>query len=195
MTARYVEMTVTDNYFDDPGDGSGENGWGPGGDRVGIGEIAFRVPDATPLLGDFNGDGILDAIDIDDLTQQSASGANNAKYDLTGDSVVDVEDVNKWISDPSIFKSWMGDANLDKEFTSGDLVAVLAAGTYEIDVDAVWSTGDFNGDGRTNSGDLVAALAGGGYELGPQAAVAAVPEPSGLLLALCGLLMLPRRRR
>lgn len=43
VSARYVELTVTDNYFDDPGDGTGENGWGPGGDRVGIGEIAFRA--------------------------------------------------------------------------------------------------------------------------------------------------------
>ena len=38
VTARYVELTPTRNYFDDPGDGTGLNGWGAGGDRVGIGE-------------------------------------------------------------------------------------------------------------------------------------------------------------
>jgi hypothetical protein len=82
----------------------------------------------------------------------------------------------------------MGDANLDGQFNSSDLVSVLASGTYEADVDSVWSTGDFNGDGRTTSSDLVAALAGGGYEMGPRAAVAAVPEPSSLALVLLGML-------
>lgn len=45
VTAQYVELTILDNYFDEPGDGTGENGWGPGGDRVGIGEIAFEADD------------------------------------------------------------------------------------------------------------------------------------------------------
>ena len=37
--ARYVELTCEDNHFIAPGDGSG--GEIPGGDRVGIGEVAF----------------------------------------------------------------------------------------------------------------------------------------------------------
>ena len=73
------------------------------------------------------------------------------------------DDIGVWVGD--LFNSWIGDANLDGEFNSGDLVVVLSAGTYEADVDAVWSTGDFNGDGRANSSDLVAALSDGGYEL------------------------------
>jgi hypothetical protein len=89
----------------------------------------------------------------------------------------------------------LGDANLDGEFSSSDLVSVLASGTYEVDVPSVWSSGDFNGDGRTNSGDLVTALAGGGYEAGPRAAVAAVPEPAGATLLLLGCLMFVRRTR
>ena len=72
---------------------------------------------------------------------------------------------------------------------------VLSSGTYEADVDSVWSSGDFNGDGRTNSGDLVTALADGGYELGPRAAVAAVPEPASFVLALLGLLAVGQVRR
>ncbi len=76
---------------------------------------------------------------------------------------------------------------------------VLSSGTYEADIDAVWTTGDFNGDGRTNSSDLVVALSDGGYELGPVAAVAAVPEPTtGLALSLAaitGLVLVPRGKR
>jgi hypothetical protein len=116
--------------------------------------------------GDFNGDGVLDAADIDELTGQVAASTHPALYDLNGDSLVNIGDIGVWVTD--LYNSWIGDANLDGEFNSGDLVAVLATGTYEADVDSVWSSGDFNGDGRTNSGDLVAALADGGYEVGPR---------------------------
>jgi hypothetical protein len=133
------------------------------------------------LTGDFDQSGVLDGPDIDALTQQSALQTNPASYDLNGDSLVDTQDVNVWIKD--LYNSWVGDADLNGEFNSTDLVAVLASGTYEADVDAVWSTGDFDGDGRTTSSDLVAALADGGYEAGPRAAVAAVPEPTSAALA------------
>jgi hypothetical protein len=90
----------------------------------------------------------------------------------------------------------MGDADLNGEFNSSDLVSVLASGTYEADVPATWSTGDFDGDGRANSGDLVAALADGGYEAGPRTAVAAVPEPTTLsLMLLAGLSVVSLCRR
>jgi hypothetical protein len=142
----------------------------------------LAVTSGGVVVGDFNGNGVLDAADINDLTGQSAGGLNNAAYDLNSDALVNAQDVDVWIS--TLFNSWMGDANLDGEFSSSDLVDVLAAGTYEVDVDSVWTTGDFNGDGRTNSSDLVAALAGGGYEAGPRAAVAVanVPEPTAFSL-------------
>ena len=41
VNARYVEMTVNDNFFVAPGDGS--NDTVPGGDRAGMGEVAFEV--------------------------------------------------------------------------------------------------------------------------------------------------------
>jgi hypothetical protein len=141
---------------------------------------------AGGVSGDFDGSGALDAADIDDLTRQSASKTNPAGYDLSGDALVDEADVRAWVKD--LFGSWIGDANLDRQFNSSDLVTVLASGTYEADVEAVWTTGDFNGDGRTNSTDLVAALADGGYELG--APVAAVPEPSSIVLGSFGLIAL-----
>ena len=49
VTARYVELTATDNFFVAPGDGS--TGAGPGGDRVGLGEVAFqRVPEPSAVV-------------------------------------------------------------------------------------------------------------------------------------------------
>jgi hypothetical protein len=47
VTARYVELTTTDNFFVAPGDGTG--GETPGGDRVGLGEVAFAVPEPSCL--------------------------------------------------------------------------------------------------------------------------------------------------
>lgn len=42
VSARYVEFTVTDNFYEAPGDAS--LGGLPGGDRVGLGRIAFAQP-------------------------------------------------------------------------------------------------------------------------------------------------------
>ncbi len=145
------------------------------------------------IRGDFNGDGVLDTADIDDLTAQSAGGTDPPKYDLNSDGAVNVQDVNVWVGE--LFNSWIGDANLDGEFNSSDLVVVLSAGKYEVEEDAIWSSGDFNGDGRANSSDLVAALSDGGYEVGPRAGVAAVPEPTTLVLLVLGSATLLGRRR
>ena len=49
VSARYVEFTVIDNFFVAPGDGS--TGALPGGDRVGLGEIAFARASAIPEPG------------------------------------------------------------------------------------------------------------------------------------------------
>jgi len=48
VTARYIELTAEDNFFVAPGDGSA--GGLPGGDRVGLGEIAFAIPEPSSIL-------------------------------------------------------------------------------------------------------------------------------------------------
>jgi hypothetical protein len=150
---------------------------------------------STAVPGDVNGDGVVDAADIDTLTRDCLLNTSAAcvAMDLNGDGIVNADDHRLLVTD--ILNTYYGDANLDLEFNSSDLVAVLASGTYEADVDSNWSTGDFNGDGRTNSSDLVAALADGGYEQGPKQAVAAVPEPSSIGLLLVASVIISLRGR
>ena len=93
------------------------------------------------------------------------------------------------------YGTWMGDANLDGVFDSGDMITVFQAGLYETGAAALWADGDFDGNGAFESGDLVAALADGGYEAGPRPAVAAVPEPSSVILLAMGMLLVLKRRR
>jgi hypothetical protein len=194
VTLSYVSITnATDNgWFWQQSDTSGtnwfrfaeEDQWQSGAN----GNLAFALLGATPLRGDFNRDGVLDALDINDLTQRSAAMGNPNPYDLTGDNVVNADDVEEWITAPDIFNSWLGDANLDGEFGTSDLVDILAAGLYETGEPAVWTEGDFNGSGFFDTQDLITALAGGGYELGQRPEPAVVPEPSGAVLLALGTL-------
>ncbi|MCA9172303.1 MAG: PEP-CTERM sorting domain-containing protein, partial [Planctomycetales bacterium] len=158
------------------------------GERLPLGLGLQWVAAPTGLRGDFNGDGVLDASDINALTSESAAGSNNVAYDLNGDNAVNDADIKEWIGASDIFNSYVGDANLDKQFDTSDLVVLFAAGTYENGAAAVWTTGDFTGDGLFTTSDLVAALSDGGYENGPKAAVSAVPEPSSLMLLALGAL-------
>ena len=147
------------------------------------------------LTGDFDGNGELDAADIDLLSAAMNSGENAIEYDLNGDNLVDQSDRTVWIND--LRNTYVGDTNLDGVFDSGDFVAAFQAGQYEDQApgNSTWSTGDWNGDTEFDSGDFVSAFQAGGYDLGPRAAVAAVPEPTTSVLLAMGLAMLLGQRR
>jgi hypothetical protein len=145
------------------------------------------------LTGDFNNDKVLDAADINLLQTEVSKGTNDKAYDLNNDNLVNLTDQQAWVHD--VKKTWVGDANLDGEFNSGDLVSVFTLGKYETGQIALWQEGDWNADLAFNSGDFVAAFSDGGYEIGPRPAIAAVPEPASLLLTALGALLLLGRRR
>ncbi len=145
--------------------------------------------------GDFDQDGVLTIADLENLMQVLRSDPANRQYDVNRDGLVTDVDRTVWVE--LLKKTYFGDANLDGQFNSADLVFVLGAGQYEDEVtgNSTWSTGDWNGDGEFTTSDFVLALQAGGYEAGVRAAV---PEPtSGTLFAvgLTTLLCLARFSR
>ena len=155
-------------------------GLNPNGQREG-----FLVDLSPNLPGDFNADGQLDALDIDELSAVVREGTHPKRFDLTDDDLVTDDDRVAWVH--QLKNTYFGDANLDGEFNTGDLTHVLEAGKYETGQAAGWDEGDWNGDAIFGTGDFVTALIDGGYELGPKQDVAAVPEPTSALLFVIGL--------
>ncbi len=155
-----------------------------------------RLANLLPLLeGDFNGDGVLDASDIDALSAEVRGGMNPPLYDVTGDNLVNDDDRDRWVNELKF--TYFGDADLNGEFGSADMVQVFQRGQFEdgIPLNSGWADGDWNGDGDFDSADFVTAFQQGGYEMGPRMAVQAVPEPAGWMLLALGWMSLVRRNR
>ena len=168
--------------------------------QISLAGLAADVVAGKP--GDYDGNDVLDAADIDALSIAVRAGSVDKKFDANGDGAVDAADRGQWID--VLKNTWIGDSNLDGEFGSADFVAVFVAGQFEDTVagNSTWATGDWNGDAEFDTRDFVAAFTTNGFEKGKRpggvnAVAAAVPEPSGLMLmgwavaALCGRL---RRR-
>ena len=140
--------------------------------------LSFTGEPGPIVAGDLDLDGVLTVRDIDALAAAIRRRDSATLYDVSGDGQVLLDDHRVWVHD--LKRTWFGDANLDGEFNSADLVAVLAAGEYEdgIESNSGWAEGDFNGDGEFNSSDLITALADGGYEQGPRPAQPFLNRPT-----------------
>lgn len=143
---------------------------------------------STHYFGDANGDGTLDAEDIDLLAAALRDESTDAVFDVNRDGAVNEQDYDALIEDR--LNTFYGDSNLDGLFDSGDFVFVFQRGQYEdnVPMNSGWADGDWNGDQEFDSGDLVTAFQAGGFDAGPRAALA-VPEPNlGLWTIGCCLL-------
>lgn len=150
-----------------------------------VDDVSMSVPGAG-TFGDLNQDGKLNAGDLDELTTQFLRGTHHEFFDLNHDAVVDVHDREYWIEWLKL--TYFGDANMDFEFNTTDLIVVFQAGEYEdgIQANSRWVTGDWSGDFEFDSADVIIAFQAGGFERGMRAAVVAVPEPRGHALWLLG---------
>ena len=135
--------------------------------------------EATWASSDCDANGVLGAADVDLLSAEIGAGTNQSQFDLDGDRRVDEDDHGIWVKDA--MNTWFGDANLDGEFNSSDMVQVFTGGKYETEQEAGWAEGDWNASGFFDSGDMVAAFTDGGYEQGQRTAAQSVPEPTSVL--------------
>jgi hypothetical protein len=142
--------------------------------------------------GDFDGNGTLEAADIDALSAAVRTGSQDTQYDLNNDNEINNADRAVWVD--TLKRTWFGDSNLDGEFNSSDFVQVFQRGEYEdaSNGNSTWEEGDWDGDGDFSSSDFVIAFQSGGFEIGPRPAVAAVPEPANATLLLLGMIFSSR---
>lgn len=140
----------------------------------------FTIPGGEPC--DFDGNEVCDVADLDELLY-AGLGGNDLKYDLDGSGTVDLGDRDEWLSQVNSFP---GDFDLNGEVVAGDL-NVLGGNWRRMDLTS-WGQGDSDGDGDADAGDLNAL--GSNWQAGVAAAssTAAVPEPTGIMLSLLGLL-------
>lgn len=138
---------------------------------------------------DFSGDGNCDGTDIDMLVAESAAGTNDPNFDLTGDGIVDRNDVN----DPN--DGWLrrageqnigpgrayleGDANLDETVDGPDF---LSWNTNKFTNLAAWTGGDFTADGTIDGQDFL--IWNTNKFMSADGHGAAVPEPASFCLLL-----------
>lgn len=104
---------------------------------------------ATSPPEDFNGDGLVNAADIDLLNQQIHAMSGESRFDLNSDRQVDPQDLDDLLA---TLGTTSGDTNLDGTVSDEDFTTLARNfGTAGFG----WSSGDFDGDGQVSFNDFV----------------------------------------
>jgi len=102
--------------------------------------------------GDINGDGVVNADDIDLMNDHINSDVFTSRDDLNGDSFVDTDDRDILVRD--ILGTEYGDGDLDQDVDTRDITSAIINYTGASGMGNSWATGDVDGDGDTDSADL-----------------------------------------
>ena len=87
---------------------------------------------------------------------------------------------------PHGFNTHIGHSDMNGQFNEQGFVKVFIEGKYLTAEKAGWVQGDWDGNFKADDQDFVAAFIAGGYLKGQR--MAAVPEPSTLLMLVLGVI-------
>ncbi len=159
-------------------------------------EMAFAFLPETGIESpaDFDGDGGLDVDDIDALVAEIVIGDNDGLFDLTGDGILNGQDLEQWLASAAEENGFsapylLGDTDLDGSVDAGDLNAL---GRNWLEHPNAWQHGDLTADGTVDASDLN-QLARNWHSSIPMAATS-VPEPSSYMALICLALISFSRR-
>jgi len=138
------------------------------------------------LLGDFDFNDVLELSDINELVAAIAAGSTDPFYDVTGDSLINGDDLNHGIVD--IFGTLPGDANLDHAV---DRLDIQLWDNHKFTSTVAWGNGNFDGNSVVDVRDFNVWNEFKYSSIPPP--VVSLPEPSsGMLLGLSFLAMIGR---
>ena len=149
-------VTVDEVIYDTQGDwpvGNGEPIVRQQSTYFGSSGTSWRRSSDPPMNADedFNGDGSVDAVDLDLLISAVNRGSVNTAYSLSNSSVPPTANEIEYFVQ-QVLGSFNGDANLDRSVDAQDLNRVGL--NWQSQVCGGWSDGDFNGDGIVDATDL-----------------------------------------
>jgi len=173
-----------------------------------FGTASITINTAPPQrTGDINGDGFVDAADINLLSARLTAGGlpYDAKYDYRGatlgsppDGVISQVDKDRLVGSlidvngvPTSVGSHYGDANLNGTVNFADYQILSASFGL---TGKGWADGDFDGNGTVNFADFQILSANFGLS-GGSGQITVVPEPSTLILCGFGVFGLACLRR
>jgi hypothetical protein len=150
----------------------------------------FNMPTAVGRLGDFDGDDVIDATDIDALGAAIQAGSSDAEFDMDGDGDVDSDDFAFHVHNLVDTALGIGTGTEFGDFNLDGMVGILDLGLLGdgYNQSLGWANGDANGDGVVGILDLGQLGDNYGYD------GSAIPEPATMSLLGLGAVAILRRR-